>query len=46
MSPILALRHALCAALAEIDEPISRAQIPAMICDCDMILYPFEEKCA
>ena len=43
MSPILALRHALCSALAEIDEPDIRARIPPLIAECDAALYPAEK---
>lgn len=43
MSPILALRHALCSALAEIDEPTVRDGIVSLIGKCDAILYPAEK---
>jgi hypothetical protein len=43
MSPILSLRHDLCRALAEIDEPVIRDRILSLIVECDMILYPAEK---
>lgn len=43
MSPILALRHALCSALAEVNDPDIRARIPALIAECDATLYPAEK---
>ena len=43
MSPILALRHALCSALTEVSDPDIRARIPALIAECDAVLYPAEK---
>jgi len=43
MSPILALRHALCSALAEVSDPSIRARIPALIAECDEVLYHAEK---
>lgn len=45
MSPILSLRHDLCRALAEVSDPSIRDRIPALIAECDAILYS-EEKIA
>jgi hypothetical protein len=35
MSPILALRHALCQALADIEDPSIRDGIVSLIAECD-----------
>ena len=43
MRPILALRHDLCRALAEVSDPDIRARIPALIAECDAALYPAEK---
>ena len=43
MSPILALRHDLCRALAEVNDPDIRARIPALIAECDAALCPAEK---
>ena len=43
MSPIMSLRQALCAALSEVNDPDIRARIPALIAECDKVLYPAEK---
>lgn len=38
MSPILALRHAACQGLADIDDPGIRAELVSLIAKCDEVL--------
>jgi hypothetical protein len=43
MSPIMSLRHALCQALMDIDDPSIRDGIVSLIAKCDAVLYPAEK---